>query len=287
MSADMNQNYHLTVAIPTYRRLAYLKELLPSMVIQCEAAQGRIELLVVDNSSNDGSEEYIREIFRMHRHCRYIKNDVNIGGDLNFARCVELALGQYVWLFGDDEILEDGAFLSLDRYLDIANPKIAIINKRVCRSRVFQNFPLAFNRLIRTDPLFTIHSTLITSLIFKRDQFDFPEDLAKINTCYGHVYALLKTLADRNASFAVIGRDRPSFSIRKVRAAFAETPNNLERKLIDLNTAIAKQCRIPLLRYLYIYYFYIFCPLRNKIKPKMNGMIKTIKKIKGFLKSYS
>ena len=61
----------LTIAIPTYNRKNLLKRALESVVSQLNP---KIEILVSDNASDDGTDEMIAESFPM---VRYIKNETD------------------------------------------------------------------------------------------------------------------------------------------------------------------------------------------------------------------
>ena len=61
----------LTIAIPTYNRKNLLKRALESIISQLNS---RIEVLVSDNASDDGTDEMMAEYFPM---IRYIKNETN------------------------------------------------------------------------------------------------------------------------------------------------------------------------------------------------------------------
>lgn len=98
----------LTIAIPTYNR----KEAITSKVneistyISNHNLSEQIELLIVDNCS---SKYNIYEILKNRKDTSFInvqKNSGNIGAGSNFLRCLELANSEYVWLLGDDEILD-------------------------------------------------------------------------------------------------------------------------------------------------------------------------------------
>jgi abequosyltransferase len=98
----------LTIAIPTYNR----KEAITSKVneissyITNQNLSEQIELLIVDNCS---SEYNIYEILGHEKETSFVnvqKNSGNIGAGSNFLRCLELANSEYVWLLGDDEILD-------------------------------------------------------------------------------------------------------------------------------------------------------------------------------------
>jgi abequosyltransferase len=97
----------LTIAIPTYNRERYLAGLL-SMVEPQVLNQSRLELIISDNASTDGTDSVARG-FAKRTGCRYIRNDANVGADGNILRCFQQAKGKYVWIFGDDDILVPGA----------------------------------------------------------------------------------------------------------------------------------------------------------------------------------
>ena len=98
----------LTIAIPTYNRSAHLDRLLASLLPQLEG-EDRVELLISDNASPDGTAALLREYSRRGLRFRSIRNAVNIGPDLNFAQCFAEASGKYLWMIGDDDILYAGA----------------------------------------------------------------------------------------------------------------------------------------------------------------------------------
>jgi abequosyltransferase len=98
----------LSVAIPTYNRSANLAALLDGLASQV-AAESRVELLISDNCSSDDTQEIVHRFINQGLRCRYIRNEINIGPDLNFLQCYNLAEGQYVWIFGDDDVILPGS----------------------------------------------------------------------------------------------------------------------------------------------------------------------------------
>jgi abequosyltransferase len=102
----------LTIAIPTYNRCRYLKELL---VVLFEQLRGRsdVELLISDNATPDETPEAVEEFVKQGLEVRYIRNDTNIGPDANFLQCFELARGKYVWIFGDDDLIVPGGISTI------------------------------------------------------------------------------------------------------------------------------------------------------------------------------
>lgn len=102
----------LTIAIPTYNRSGYLRELLDSLRPQV-AAFPQVEVLICDNASPDDTADFTSAeqqkfaqagaTLRVHRH------PTNIGSDANFASCFRLARGRFFWMCGDDDIIDEGA----------------------------------------------------------------------------------------------------------------------------------------------------------------------------------
>ena len=103
--------YLLTIAIPTYNRKELLKRALNSIIPQLNS---KIEILVSDNASEDGTDELIAESFPM---VRYIKNKINMGWDYNFLQCYREAKGKYVIILGSDDRISAGCIEYL-RILD-------------------------------------------------------------------------------------------------------------------------------------------------------------------------
>nr|WP_260439156.1 glycosyltransferase [Flavobacterium branchiophilum] len=58
-----------------------------------------------NNASTDETEAVIKKYEAMGMPIQYYKNEQNIGADGNFEKCFSKALGKYVWIFGDDELL--------------------------------------------------------------------------------------------------------------------------------------------------------------------------------------
>jgi glycosyltransferase involved in cell wall biosynthesis len=190
----------LSICVPTYRRLAYLRELLPGLVRQVEnaaAARRPVELMVCDNASPDGTGAYVREL--APGRIRYFRNRVNVGGDRNFLQCIRRARGAYVWLVGDDEIVAPGAVETVVDVLARRRPDLLILNdpKLVRLPGSPAEFPdyAACIRSIRQPPHFALCHGLISRNVFRRDRFCMREGRRKLWTNMAHMYGLLDGLA--------------------------------------------------------------------------------------------
>jgi abequosyltransferase len=104
----------LTFAVPTWNRAKYLATLLTALAPQI-IGENRVELLISDNATPDETPDVVRSFQDQGLTIRYIRNETNVGPDSNFLQCFDLASGKYLWIFGDDDVLEPGG---LKRVLD-------------------------------------------------------------------------------------------------------------------------------------------------------------------------
>lgn len=108
----------LTIAIPTWNRDRYLLQNLRQLTAEIDKiGHSLVEVLVSDNCSSDSTGEVVLEARAAGLPVRYIKNEKNLGWARNFAQCFELAVGKYVLLFGDDDVLCSGALPLLISHL--------------------------------------------------------------------------------------------------------------------------------------------------------------------------
>lgn len=106
----------LTIAIPTFNRASTLDLCLAEMGSQVAAHGDRVELLISDNASTDETPAVIARHMEAGVSIRLIRNPENIGADANFAQCMREARGTFVLVFGDDDVLLEGA---LDKLLPL------------------------------------------------------------------------------------------------------------------------------------------------------------------------
>jgi abequosyltransferase len=110
----------LTIAIPTYNRSACLAQLLEILAPQLTGEE-RVELIISDNASPDDTPNVVSTFREKGLALTYSRNETNIGADANFIRCYERARGEYVWIFGDDDIIVPGG---LNEVLRLLEPRV-------------------------------------------------------------------------------------------------------------------------------------------------------------------
>lgn len=116
----------LTIAIPTYNRLECLSLLLDSLLkdLSGEMILGeKIEILVCNNSSTDGTKNYLDSVSSLN-NIRVIHHVENCGGDANIVYCCEAALGKFLWIIGDDDLPMRGSLLALISFLEKKEPDL-------------------------------------------------------------------------------------------------------------------------------------------------------------------
>lgn len=90
----------LTVAIPTYGRPKQVKAIVEQLLLQKDDSW---TLLVVDNHS----DVPVRDL--VPADVRVVRNVINIGSAGNFPRCFEMVETEWMWLLGDDDLVEPDA----------------------------------------------------------------------------------------------------------------------------------------------------------------------------------
>jgi glycosyltransferase involved in cell wall biosynthesis len=111
-----DQKILLTIAIPTFSRAEYLRINLAQLEAETAGKNYPLEILVADNCSPDDTQAVVADFIARGMQIRYIRNSENIGSDHNIAQCFNDAAGQYVVIFGDDDLFVDGA---LDKLLKL------------------------------------------------------------------------------------------------------------------------------------------------------------------------
>lgn len=105
----------ITIGIPTFNRDLKLIRLLNQFInLQTDIDKNTIEILVSNNHSDDDTENLVLELIpcikSLGYKVSYYQQPINIGFDRNVKFLYDRAEGEYVWLFGDDDILIEESF---------------------------------------------------------------------------------------------------------------------------------------------------------------------------------
>jgi len=106
----------LSICIPTFNRLHYLKESLDVLLPQ--AQKYGVEVCVSDNCSSDGTVDYLAQQADTFACLKFTVQKENIGLERNMVMCISMGLGRYVLPIGDDEVLPENSIYSILEELD-------------------------------------------------------------------------------------------------------------------------------------------------------------------------
>lgn len=223
----------LSICIPTYNRVRYLKELLPTVLGQID--MGNIEVVVSDNASADGTRDFLSSL---DHHClRWWTNDVNIGGDRNFLKCVDEAKGEYVWLFGDDDIMPNGTVGKVVDFLRNNKPSLLVSVDRDVPSSVYDDYR---EMIYDVGDDVALSHTLISANVFRREFFDMEIAVKTLWVQYAHMFGIMS-----NVVGCKVGVMPHIVKTRPVRAEFAKYPSCLCVKQAVYMWWLAKRFGMP------------------------------------------
>ena len=108
-----NKQPVLSICIPIYNRIEFLKRHL-DQYLKCKSLfDEKIHLFISDNCSKDDLQTLVNEYSNKGLNIDYSRNTENIGPDGNFIKCFNSAKGKYIWLLGSDDVPVDGFVDSL------------------------------------------------------------------------------------------------------------------------------------------------------------------------------
>lgn len=94
----------LSIVIPTLNRYQYLKRTLDLIIPQVQRNIEEVELVICSNSSKDETDEYVKSLLPQYPFIRYKYFDEYVEVGQSLIRSVGEATGEYVVLWGDDDI---------------------------------------------------------------------------------------------------------------------------------------------------------------------------------------
>ena len=102
-----------------------LKKTLENIIDQYEEG---LEIILSDDDSEDGTFDIVLEFSKNYDFVKAYKNEKNLGMDGNFLKSASLANGEYVWFFGQDDLMRQGTIKKVLTILDDKSIGIVYIN---------------------------------------------------------------------------------------------------------------------------------------------------------------
>jgi abequosyltransferase len=271
----------LTIAVPTFNRLADLKVCLQSILSAISGVEtGKVELIVSSNASGDGTDEWISSLDTSGITFSYHRWESNVGPIRNFLKLVELAQGDWLWFVSDDDaVTPDAVRLLLGILRETPAPAGITLSCIPCDSDLRpihgqipdpQAIPQPFIR----DTAPYSHSQLreylhewglLTLCVFPvaRWRQILPQLPIPKEDCYPHVWVQSLMLAESSTWIRII---QPTVLYRGDRDSFLAAQGALKRALMPITTyghlaeyyqnnhpAIAQACRDLSCSFIYHY----------------------------------
>ena len=102
----MNDKPLISIAIPTYNRAVILEKLLNQLISKIKGLNGLVEVCISNNASSDNTRDVITSCREQYPNLiKYNENKENTGADRNIMTVMKMSQGEFIWLFGDDDII--------------------------------------------------------------------------------------------------------------------------------------------------------------------------------------
>lgn len=106
----------ITVSIPVYNRKDRISYCIDSVLNQNENSQFSFTVLVIDNSSTDGTKDVLKE-YSKSKKVTVIYNSTNVGMANNWTKCFEKAQSDYIYLLHSDDRMLPNTLITISDFL--------------------------------------------------------------------------------------------------------------------------------------------------------------------------
>lgn len=121
---DYDINSLVTVAIPNYNN----KELLNNLLISLKKSISLSNVIIVDNASQDGSVDLIKE---KYPQITLIENNTNKGFACAVNQAIKLVKTKYVFLLNNDTLIEENTINNLLKTINISPDIFSVSSKMI------------------------------------------------------------------------------------------------------------------------------------------------------------
>ena len=178
----------LSVVVPTLNRLEYLKITLKHLMPQIKRNLNNVELCISINASGDDTEAYIKSLKDENSFINYKSFTKRVEICESFSRSIDLCNGDYIMIFGDDDIaapyMIESILEVLDNSLNIglihfnrlvgSDVGLTLMNKLRLEQPNYDSV-IENNNLSNFIKKYTVSPGFISALVFKKEAWDLGE----------------------------------------------------------------------------------------------------------------
>lgn len=172
-------NSLLSICIPTFNRPGMLKNTIENLIKNIYSKDFVKEILIIDNSETNDSKDIVENYLKNYNKIRYIKNEINIGAEGNFRKGILESSGEYVWIIGDDDSLEECTKNILEEKFSqnfdclITNFSLYDFNlENLLKHKVLKGSNVIYNDKNNILKDFGLRLSFISTIIFKKNLFE-------------------------------------------------------------------------------------------------------------------
>jgi glycosyltransferase involved in cell wall biosynthesis len=111
----MSKEIFISICIPAYKNVDFLKRLLDSITIQ---TYSHFEVIICDDSPDESVSDFVKSYTAVN-NVTYHRNDPSLGTPANWNECIRRAKGEWVKIMHDDDWFANAD--SLLKYVDAIN----------------------------------------------------------------------------------------------------------------------------------------------------------------------
>ncbi len=126
----MNKEIILSIIIPTYNRVSFLKTTVNNFISQIKDGgfENEVEIVIGDDCSPDKTAEYLKQLESAYFFIKTFSNKKNLGVGGNIEKLVRTASAKFLWLFGEDDLITPLALKRVMESLKADKPNLLLLN---------------------------------------------------------------------------------------------------------------------------------------------------------------
>lgn len=98
---DNNILKKVCICVPCYNSEKTIYKTIISLINQ---TYKNIEIFIIDNASTDRTVDIVKQVMKNHSNVKLFEFNVNVGGNGNFTRCINLSKGDYICIYHADDV---------------------------------------------------------------------------------------------------------------------------------------------------------------------------------------